>query len=161
MKDQCLHFAYHLIKLLSHIVKRLIWTYSEHKNLSKDFLTILKKYTFNKALEDQCKIYIFFFFIIDTSSLWVPYKGLYSTVFNAVVRKDPDAVQDLEVALKKNKPDLISLLKNPVSILLIVLKYFSGLLLNWTISYIKEYLYKAILYYCNSLNNTQLFLICK
>lgn len=59
---------------------------------------------------------IFFLFFVDTSSLWVPYKGLYSTVFNAVVRKDADAVQDLEVALKKNKPDLISLLKNPVSI---------------------------------------------
>ena len=33
----------------------------------------------------------------------------------AVIHKQPDAIQDLEVILRRHKPDFISLLKNPVS----------------------------------------------
>ncbi|CAG2238144.1 NUP192 [Mytilus edulis] len=47
------------------------------------------------------------------AQLWGPYKELERTVDAAVRRKQVDAVHDLEVALKRHKPDFISLLKNP------------------------------------------------
>ncbi|CAC5405169.1 NUP205 [Mytilus coruscus] len=47
------------------------------------------------------------------AQLWGPYKELERTVDAAVRRKQVDAVHDLEVALKRHKPDFISLLRNP------------------------------------------------
>lgn len=49
--------------------------------------------------------------------LWGPFKELEQTVQAAIHRKIPDAVHDLEIALKKHKPDFIALLKNPVSLI--------------------------------------------
>lgn len=46
--------------------------------------------------------------------LWGPFKELEQTVQAAILRKLPDAIHDLEIALKKHKPDFIALLKNPV-----------------------------------------------
>ena len=57
----------------------------------------------------QCKSKFFF------SGIWKPYKELLSIVERAVYRKRSEFFHDLEVALKKFKPDFISLLKNPVS----------------------------------------------
>ncbi|XP_061177614.1 nuclear pore complex protein Nup205-like isoform X2 [Saccostrea echinata] len=45
--------------------------------------------------------------------LWGPFKELEQTVHAAIHRKIPDAIHDLEIALKKHKPDFIALLKNP------------------------------------------------
>ncbi|KAJ8314739.1 hypothetical protein KUTeg_006889 [Tegillarca granosa] len=45
--------------------------------------------------------------------LWGPFKELEQTVETAIRKKMPDAIHDLEVALKRHKPDFISLLKNP------------------------------------------------
>ncbi|XP_062604464.1 nuclear pore complex protein Nup205-like [Saccostrea cucullata] len=45
--------------------------------------------------------------------LWGPFKELEQTVHTAIHRKIPDAIHDLEIALKKHKPDFIALLKNP------------------------------------------------
>ena len=62
--------------------------------------------------------------------IWSPYKELYHTVTAAVVQKQPDAIQDLAVILRKQKPDFISLLRNPVqttfyrNVLLILLTCF-------------------------------------
>ena len=47
--------------------------------------------------------------------MWTPFKELHHTVESAVLRKQPDAMQDLEKILKKHKPDFLSLLQNPVS----------------------------------------------
>ncbi|XP_033102050.1 nuclear pore complex protein Nup205-like isoform X2 [Anneissia japonica] len=44
---------------------------------------------------------------------WSPYKELCNTVDTAITQKTPDSYYDLEVALRKYKPDFISLLKNP------------------------------------------------
>lgn len=45
---------------------------------------------------------------------WRPYKELLSIVEKAVYRKRPEVFHELDVALKKYKPDFLSLLKNPV-----------------------------------------------
>ncbi|XP_048578619.1 nuclear pore complex protein Nup205 isoform X2 [Nematostella vectensis] len=45
--------------------------------------------------------------------IWKPYKELLAIVERAVTRKSPECHHDLEVALKKFKPDFIALLKNP------------------------------------------------
>ncbi|XP_054717049.1 nuclear pore complex protein Nup205-like [Uloborus diversus] len=50
---------------------------------------------------------------LSDNTLWAPYKTLFSVVYGAIALKDTNAVQDLEVALKRHKPDLICLLKNP------------------------------------------------
>lgn len=47
--------------------------------------------------------------------IWRPYKDLLEIVERAVYRKRPEYQHDLEVALKKFKPDFLNLLKNPVS----------------------------------------------
>ena len=47
--------------------------------------------------------------------MWSPFKELYHVVETALYKKQPDAVHDLEVVLRKHKPDFISLLTNPVS----------------------------------------------
>ena len=52
--------------------------------------------------------------------MWTPFKELHHTVEAAVLRKQPDAIQDLEKILKKHKPDFLSLLQNPVSSKLIL-----------------------------------------
>ncbi|GFQ91337.1 nuclear pore complex protein Nup205, partial [Trichonephila clavata] len=49
----------------------------------------------------------------NDNTLWAPYKELFSVVYNAIAQKDSSAVQDLEVALKRHKPDFICLLRNP------------------------------------------------
>jgi nuclear pore complex protein Nup205 len=51
---------------------------------------------------------------LTEAQLWGPYKELEKTVDAAIRKKQLDAVHDLEVALKRHKPDFISLLKNPV-----------------------------------------------
>ncbi|KAF8773925.1 Nuclear pore complex protein Nup205 like protein [Argiope bruennichi] len=50
---------------------------------------------------------------LNDSTLWAPYKELFNVIYNAIGRKDSSAVQDLEVALKRHKPDFICLLRNP------------------------------------------------
>ncbi|XP_064627986.1 nuclear pore complex protein Nup205-like [Lineus longissimus] len=45
--------------------------------------------------------------------MWSAYKELYSTVDAAINKKQPDAIHDLGVALKKHKPVFLSLLTNP------------------------------------------------
>lgn len=47
--------------------------------------------------------------------IWIPYKELQATVERSLFKKRPEVYHELEAALKKFKPDLISLLKNPVS----------------------------------------------
>ena len=46
---------------------------------------------------------------------WRPYKELQAVVERSLYKKTPEVYHELEVALKKFKPDFISLLKNPVS----------------------------------------------
>jgi hypothetical protein len=48
--------------------------------------------------------------------MWSAYKELYCTVDAAINKKQPDAIHDLDVALKKHKPAFLSLLTNPVSL---------------------------------------------
>ena len=55
--------------------------------------------------------------------MWTPFKELHHTVEAAVLRKQPDAIQDLEKILKKHKPDFLSLLQNPVSSKLFFFQY--------------------------------------
>jgi nuclear pore complex protein Nup205 len=50
----------------------------------------------------------------SAARVWSPYKELLCTVEAAIQRKQPDALQDLEVAIRKHKADFISLLQNPV-----------------------------------------------
>ena len=59
-------------------------------------------------------IFKFWFLYLTEAQLWGPYKELEKTVDAAIRKKQLDAVHDLEVALKRHKPDFISLLKNPV-----------------------------------------------
>ncbi|XP_071502201.1 nuclear pore complex protein Nup205-like [Diadema antillarum] len=47
------------------------------------------------------------------SRLWGPYKELYHTISLIVSKRCPDPYQELEAVLRKHKPDLVSLLKNP------------------------------------------------
>lgn len=52
------------------------------------------------------------------ASLWGPYKDIWQAVFNAIWKKQPEAVHLLDQILKKHKPDFISLFRNPVNALL-------------------------------------------
>lgn len=54
-------------------------------------------------------------FCVAAARVWSPYKELLRIVESALLRKQSDAIQDLELALRKHKPDFISLLLNPVS----------------------------------------------
>ncbi|KAM4037197.1 nuclear pore complex protein Nup205 isoform 2-T2 [Anomaloglossus baeobatrachus] len=47
------------------------------------------------------------------ASLWGPYKNIWTTVENALLKRQPEAVHVLDLLLKKHKPDFISLFKNP------------------------------------------------
>ncbi|XP_040294299.1 nuclear pore complex protein Nup205 isoform X3 [Bufo bufo] len=47
------------------------------------------------------------------ASLWGPYKNIWTAVENALLKRQPEAVHVLDLLLKKHKPDLISLFKNP------------------------------------------------
>ena len=47
--------------------------------------------------------------------MWSSFKELNRTVELAIQRRQQDAIQDLEVVLRKHKPDFVSLLQNPVS----------------------------------------------
>ncbi|ESP04618.1 hypothetical protein LOTGIDRAFT_237278 [Lottia gigantea] len=49
----------------------------------------------------------------SAARLWGPFRSLYETVDAAVFQKQPNSAYDLEVALKRHKPDFISLLKKP------------------------------------------------
>ncbi len=62
--------------------------------------------------------------------VWAPYKELYHTVESATVRQQADAIQDLEVALRQHKPDFISLLQNPVSVVYMCFSSILFLLLH-------------------------------
>jgi len=57
--------------------------------------------------------------LFSEARLWGPLKELERTINAAIHKKKPDAVHDLEVLLKLHKPDFISLLKNPVSFILL------------------------------------------
>ncbi|XP_035229992.1 nuclear pore complex protein Nup205-like [Stegodyphus dumicola] len=50
---------------------------------------------------------------LSDNTLWAPYKGLFNTIYSAIAQKDPGACQEIEVVLKRHKPDFICLLKNP------------------------------------------------
>ncbi|XP_035827391.1 nuclear pore complex protein Nup205 [Aplysia californica] len=45
--------------------------------------------------------------------VWMPFRELNGIVETAVTKRQPGAVHDLEMALRKHKPDFISLLKRP------------------------------------------------
>ncbi|XP_046581767.1 nuclear pore complex protein Nup205-like [Haliotis rubra] len=45
--------------------------------------------------------------------LWGPFKALYDVVDAAIYKRRPNSIHDLELALRKHKPDFISLLKTP------------------------------------------------
>ncbi|XP_067131322.1 LOW QUALITY PROTEIN: nuclear pore complex protein Nup205 [Centruroides vittatus] len=45
--------------------------------------------------------------------LWSPFKDLYAVIDAALNKKDLEALPDLEAALRKHKPNFISLFKNP------------------------------------------------
>ena len=60
-------------------------------------------------------IYILFVVHVIAARMWSPYKELYHVVDSAICRKQADAIQELEIVLRKHKPDFISLLQNPVS----------------------------------------------
>ncbi|XP_038064790.1 nuclear pore complex protein Nup205-like [Patiria miniata] len=47
------------------------------------------------------------------SNLWSPFKELLRTVHAALSQKLPDAFYELDAAIRKHKPDFISLLQNP------------------------------------------------
>ena len=47
--------------------------------------------------------------------VWTPYKELQVVVEAAIHKKQPDAIHDLEVMLRKHKADFLSLLKTVVS----------------------------------------------
>ncbi len=67
-----------------------------------------------------------FCFRLPGARMWTPFKELHHTVEAAVLRKQPDAIQDLEKILKKHKPDFLSLLQNPVSVIAMNLKCSLG-----------------------------------
>lgn len=50
----------------------------------------------------------------DASSPWTPIKALSALVESAILKKQPGVKHDLEIALRKHKPQFIALLKNPV-----------------------------------------------
>lgn len=50
-----------------------------------------------------------------STGVWAPFKELSTTVNMAVGQKQPNTYYALENMLKKHKPDMISLLKNPVT----------------------------------------------
>ncbi|XP_041441814.1 LOW QUALITY PROTEIN: nuclear pore complex protein Nup205 [Xenopus laevis] len=47
------------------------------------------------------------------ASLWGPYREIWQTLVSSLVKRQPEAVQSLDIVLKKYKPDFISLFKNP------------------------------------------------
>ncbi|KYO17521.1 nuclear pore complex protein Nup205 [Alligator mississippiensis] len=49
----------------------------------------------------------------SAASLWGPYKDIWQTVVNAIWKRQPEAIHLLDQILKKHKPDLISLFRNP------------------------------------------------
>ena len=62
-------------------------------------------------------IYVYLFILIVTAArVWTPYKELQMVVEAAIHKKQPDAIHDLEVMLRKHKADFLSLLKTLVSI---------------------------------------------
>lgn len=65
----------------------------------------------------SCHVKVMWFtgFILSLG-IWRPYKELQASVERALYKKSPEIYHELEVALKKFKPDFISLLKNPVGV---------------------------------------------
>ncbi|KAK6985388.1 nuclear pore complex protein Nup205 [Biomphalaria glabrata] len=49
----------------------------------------------------------------SAARVWAPFRELNDIVESAVTRRQPGALHDLEVALRKHKPDFIGLLKKP------------------------------------------------
>lgn len=81
------------------------------------FILLLTLITVHFVLLFNCEkefIYLSDFGIL--LGIWRPYKDLLEIVERAVYRKRPEYQHDLEVALKKFKPDFLTLLQNPVSI---------------------------------------------
>lgn len=58
--------------------------------------------------------------IAMSGGVWAPYKELAGTVNSAILGKEPDAYYTLDTILTKHKPDFISLLKNPVNLLMFI-----------------------------------------
>ncbi|XP_042900797.1 nuclear pore complex protein Nup205 isoform X2 [Parasteatoda tepidariorum] len=50
---------------------------------------------------------------LNDNTLWAPYKKLYCICYNAIIQKDVSTIQEFETVLKKYKPDLLCLLRNP------------------------------------------------
>lgn len=48
------------------------------------------------------------------ASLWGPLKELWETVDGAVTKRQPESVHLLDLQLKKNKAQFLSLFRNPV-----------------------------------------------
>ena len=66
---------------------------------------------FDSILKVIFDIYI----MCSGARVWGPFKELYHTVELAIHRRQPEAIQDLDIVLRKHKTDFISLLQNPVS----------------------------------------------
>lgn len=66
---------------------------------------------FSFSLSKHGNLSVFIFLL----GIWRPYKELQALVERSLFKKRPEVYHELEVALKKFKPDLTSLLKNPVS----------------------------------------------
>ena len=53
---------------------------------------------------------------MSAARVWTPYKELQVVVDAAIQKKQPDAIHDLEIMLRKHKADFLSLLKTLVSL---------------------------------------------
>lgn len=53
--------------------------------------------------------------LIPGARLWAPYRALQDVVNAAIHKREAGSIHDLELALRRHKPDFISLLKVPVS----------------------------------------------
>lgn len=52
--------------------------------------------------------------IILGARLWTPFKELYDAVDTVLLKKQMESLHDLEVILRRHKPDFLTLLKSPV-----------------------------------------------
>ncbi|KAK7106896.1 nuclear pore complex protein Nup205-like [Littorina saxatilis] len=51
--------------------------------------------------------------LVSGARLWAPFRALQDVVNAAIYRHEPGSIHDLELSLRKHKPDFISLLKTP------------------------------------------------
>ena len=55
-----------------------------------------------------------FLHLFTGAQVWTPFKELYHTVQYAIQHRQQDAIQDLEMALRRHRTEFIALLQNPV-----------------------------------------------